>query len=94
MTRYIKDNEYTQLSRKDPKRVAIYIRVSHDEQVKHGLSLESQKKTLEEYAKKHGHRVVGTYIDEGLTARKTLNKRLEFKDRGRCHLHRRISGCH
>ena len=79
MTRNIKDNEYTQLGRKDPKRVAIYIRVSHDEQVKHGLSLESQKKTLEEYCKKHGHRIVGTYIDEGLTARKTLNKRVEFK---------------
>jgi DNA invertase Pin-like site-specific DNA recombinase len=79
MKRQIKDNAYNQLSRKDPKRVAIYIRVSHDEQVKHGLSLESQKKTLEEYCKKHGHRVVGTYIDEGLTARKTLNKRLEFK---------------
>lgn len=78
MKRNIKDNEYNQLGRKDPKRVAVYIRVSHDEQVKHGLSLESQKKTLEEYCKKHGHRIVGTYVDEGLTARKTLRKRVEF----------------
>lgn len=78
MKRNIKDKEYNQLGRKDPKRVAIYIRVSHDEQVKHGLSLDSQKKTLEEYCKKHGHRIVGTYVDEGLTARKTLKKRVEF----------------
>ena len=78
MKRNIKDDNYTQLSRKDPKRVAIYIRVSHDEQVKHGLSLESQKKSLEDYCKKNGHRIVGVYVDEGLTARKTLRKRVEF----------------
>lgn len=78
MKREIKDDNYTQLGRKDPKRVAIYIRVSHDEQVKHGLSLDSQQKTLEAYCNKHGHRIVGTYIDEGLTARKTLRKRVEF----------------
>ena len=78
MKRNIKDDAYNQLGRKDPKRVAIYIRVSHDEQVKHGLSLESQKKTLEEYCKKHGHIIVGTYVDEGLTARKTLRKRVQF----------------
>lgn len=78
MKRNVKDSNYTQLGRKDPKRVAIYIRVSHDEQAKHGLSLEAQRKTLEEYCKKHGHRIVGFYVDEGLTARKTLKKRLEF----------------
>ena len=78
MKRNIEDNNYTQLSRKDPKRVAVYIRVSHDEQVKHGLSLESQRKTLEDYSKKHGHIIVDTYIDEGLTARKTINKRIQF----------------
>lgn len=78
MKREIKDKEYTQLSRKDPKRTALYIRVSHDEQVKNGLSLESQRKTLEEYCKKHGHKIVGVYVDEGLTARKTLKKRIQF----------------
>lgn len=80
MKRSIKDNELTQLGRKDPKRVAIYIRVSTDEQAKHGLSLEAQKKKLEEYCKKHGHIVAGTYIDEGLTARKTLKKRVQFNE--------------
>ena len=78
MKRNVKDDNYTQLSRKDPKRVAIYIRVSHDEQAKHGLSLEAQRKTLEDYCKKNGHRIVDVYVDEGLTARKTLRKRVEF----------------
>lgn len=59
-------------------RVAIYIRVSHDEQVRHGLSLEAQHKSLTEYAKKHGYKIVDYYIDEGLTARKTLRKRVNF----------------
>lgn len=59
-------------------RVAIYIRVSHDEQVRHGLSLDAQHKSLTEYAKKHHYKIVDYYIDEGLTARKTLRKRVQF----------------
>ena len=59
-------------------RVAIYIRVSHDEQVRHGLSLEAQHKSLTEYAKRHNYKIVDYYIDEGLTARKTLKKRVQF----------------
>lgn len=62
----------------DIKRVAIYIRVSHDEQVRHGLSLTAQRSSLTEYAKKHNYKIVDYYIDEGLTARKTLKKRLQF----------------
>jgi DNA invertase Pin-like site-specific DNA recombinase len=58
--------------------VAIYIRVSHDEQVRHGLSLDAQHKSLTEYAKKHHYKIVDYYIDEGLTARKTLRKRVQF----------------
>ena len=78
MARAIKDKEYNQLGRKDPKRAAIYIRVSTDEQAKHGLSLDAQKKTLEDYCIAHGHRIVGFYVDEGLTARKTIKKRIQF----------------
>ena len=59
-------------------RVAIYIRVSHDEQVRHGLSLDAQHKSLTEYAKKHHYKIVDYYVDEGLTARKTLRKRVQF----------------
>lgn len=71
-------NKVIKYADREIKRVAIYIRVSHDEQVKNGLSLDSQRKTLEEYCNKHGHKIVGVYIDEGLTARKTLKKRVEF----------------
>ena len=60
-------------------RVAIYIRVSHDEQAKHGLSLDAQIKTLKKYAKEHGWKIVDIYADEGITARKKLSKRKEFQ---------------
>ena len=33
-------------------RVALYIRVSTDEQARHGLSLDAQRETLQQYAKK------------------------------------------
>ena len=60
-------------------RSALYIRVSHEEQVLHGLSLESQKEALTAYAKAHNMQIVDVYADEGITARKALNKRLQFQ---------------
>lgn len=60
-------------------RVALYIRVSTQEQSLHGLSLESQKYALISYANKHNMQIVDIYADEGITARKALNKRLEFQ---------------
>lgn len=60
-------------------RAGLYIRVSHEEQVLHGLSLESQKKALTAYAKAHNMQIVDVYADEGITARKALNKRLQFQ---------------
>ena len=62
----------------DIKRVACYIRVSHDEQVRHGLSLDAQHKSLTDYVKKRDYKIVDYYVDEGLTARKTLRKRVQF----------------
>ena len=59
-------------------RAALYIRVSTDEQVREGYSLEAQKAHLLEYAKKNGYSVVGLYADEGITARKSYKKRKEF----------------
>ena len=38
-------------------RVGIYIRVSTEEQAKHGYSLDSQKQTLEAYAKQKGYKI-------------------------------------
>ena len=59
-------------------RCAIYDRVSTEIQVQHGLSLDTQKELLTEYALSHGYEIVDYYADEGLTARKKLQNRKEF----------------
>lgn len=60
-------------------RVALYIRVSHDEQVVHGLSLEAQRDALMQHAKERGYSIVDVYADEGITARKKLSNRKELQ---------------
>lgn len=60
-------------------RVALYIRVSGEEQKMHGLSLEAQQERLEKFAREKGWLIVGTYIDAAKTARKHLHKRTEFQ---------------
>lgn len=60
-------------------RVALYIRVSGEEQKIKGLSLEAQQERLEEYARERGWVIVGTYIDAAKTARKNIHKRTEFQ---------------
>lgn len=62
-----------------PLRVALYIRVSGEEQKIKGLSLEAQQERLEEYARRQGWVVVGIYIDAAKTARKDMRKRSEFQ---------------
>ena len=62
-----------------PKRAALYIRVSSDEQARHGLSLGEQRADLLNYAKEHGYLVMGIYADEGVTARRALSKRKELQ---------------
>lgn len=57
------------------KRVFLYARVSTEEQAVHGLSIEAQTRALEEWAKANGHKVAGTYIDAGISARKPATKR-------------------
>ena len=57
------------------KRAALYIRVSTDEQAKHGFSLAEQKHDLEQYARAHHYNVVMVYADEGSSARKSINRR-------------------
>lgn len=56
-------------------RVALYIRVSTEEQAKHGLSLADQRDALIAYAAAHGMEVVGIYEDAGISARKPYKKR-------------------
>lgn len=60
-------------------RCAIYIRVSTEEQVIHGLSIDTQKADLTEYAKNNSYEIVDYYIDGGKTARKGLSNRLELQ---------------
>lgn len=61
------------------KRVALYIRVSGEEQKIKGLSLEAQQERLEAYAREQGWLVTGIYIDAAKTARKNMHKRAEFQ---------------
>ena len=56
-------------------RAALYIRVSTEEQARHGLSLAEQKESLERYAKAHEMDIVGIYEDAGISARKPYKKR-------------------
>lgn len=58
---------------------AIYIRVSTEEQNIHGLSLETQKQNLIEYAKNANYEIVGIYCDGGISARKKATKREELQ---------------
>ncbi len=59
-------------------RVALYIRVSGEEQKIKGLSLEAQQERLEAFAREKGWAIVGIYIDAAKTARKNIHKRTEF----------------
>lgn len=59
-------------------RAALYIRVSSEEQVRHGYSLNSQKERLIEYCKQQGYKVTKIYTDEGKSARTKLKNRKEL----------------
>lgn len=56
-------------------RVALYLRVSTEEQALHGYSLQAQEDELLRFAKEKKYKVVGTYRDEGFSARKPALKR-------------------
>lgn len=59
-------------------RAVIYIRVSTEEQARHGYSLDSQKKRLIEYCKSKNYKLVDIYADEGKSARTKLKNRKEL----------------
>ena len=59
--------------------VAAYVRVSTQEQKLHGLSLDAQKMKLEEYAKENNMKIVGWYVDEGVSGRKKIARRPELQ---------------
>lgn len=56
-------------------RVALYQRVSTEEQAKHGISIEAQDAALRKWAEVNEHEIVGVYIDNGVSARKMPSKR-------------------
>jgi len=72
-----KDLQCRNVLRVEP--VAAYIRVSTQEQKLHGLSLDAQRMKLTEYAEKNNMRIVGWYVDEGVSGRKLIKKRPELQ---------------
>lgn len=55
----------------------LYVRVSRDEQVKFGYSIDAQLDALKTYCKDNKIKIADTYVDEGISAA-TINKRHEF----------------
>ena len=60
-------------------RVALYCRVSTQEQVEHGLSIDAQIAVLDEWSKTNDQTVVDHYIDLGISARSPASKRPELQ---------------
>lgn len=56
-------------------KVALYERVSTDDQARHGISIEAQQAALREWAEKNGHTIIGEYTDAGISGKKPPNKR-------------------
>ena len=61
-------------------RVALYLRVSTEEQALHGYSLAAQEDALIKYANEQGYKIVGLYRDEGFSARKPVLKRMVMQE--------------
>lgn len=61
------------------KHVFLYARVSTEEQAIHGLSIGAQMDALENWAKSNGHKIIGVYVDAGISARKPASKRPELQ---------------
>lgn len=60
------------------KKAGLYVRVSTEEQKKHGLSVDSQIKALQDYCKQNKYQVEEIYNDAGISARKRYTKRPEL----------------
>ncbi len=59
-------------------RVAIYARVSTEEQAEHGYSIDAQLDTLRTYCQMHQKTVVGEYVDRGVSG-KSIEGRFELQ---------------
>jgi len=58
-------------------KIAIYIRVSTEDQAKEGYSLEVQREYLEDFARREGCEVYEVYCDEGISAYSTRRPALQ-----------------
>lgn len=56
-------------------KVFLYLRVSSEEQAKHGYSLDAQEEALKDFCKRNNHVILGIYRDEGISGRKPYTKR-------------------
>lgn len=56
-------------------RIAAYVRVSTEEQKRHGLSIEAQRAALTEWADRNHVKILDFYDDAGISARKPYKKR-------------------
>lgn len=56
-------------------KVFLYLRVSSEEQAKHGYSLDAQEEALKDFCKRNDHIILGVYRDEGISGRKPYTKR-------------------
>jgi DNA invertase Pin-like site-specific DNA recombinase len=56
-------------------KLAGYVRVSTGTQVEHGFSLDEQRRSLEEYCEREGHKLVSLHADEGVSGTNGLDKR-------------------
>lgn len=61
------------------KNIVAYVRVSHEEQVKYGFSLDAQKEALKEWADNNGVTILHWYVDEGVSARKKVKNRPQLQ---------------
>lgn len=69
----------------EEKRVAVYTRVSTEDQAKEGFSLNSQRERLASYCTARGWTIVAEYVDDGHSGRSTnrpaYQRMLEERDR-------------
>ena len=55
--------------------VAVYVRVSTQEQKRSGISVDAQEAACRRWVREHGHHLAGIYNDAGLSARAKFTKR-------------------
>ncbi len=56
-------------------RIALYARVSTEDQAKHGLSIDTQLDNLRTWAAANDHTIIGEYVDAGVSGKKPYKKR-------------------